>query len=118
MYGIPPGADLSFLLGTTLIQVCIGRHETILHLEPTTSIMLASDVRVLESELTVDLRSALVVGAPLARLLSESITGVDGRADGTLRLFWTKADVVVEIIDTWDKYESYVITQGPRVVVV
>jgi hypothetical protein len=118
VYGLPEDIDLSFLEGTTLIQVAIGEHEVILNLHPGVSIMAQSTVRL--SDPTGPFRTfddPRAAGAATLTLLGADIAGVAGSTDGTLSIRrqsgWT-----LEISDDSEADESYTITHGDRVIVV
>jgi hypothetical protein len=96
----------------------VGENETILRLDPDISIMVASAVHVTEPGGTdVYLTHAREVGARLLSLLGDHIAAVMAILPGTLRLSWSSGSVL-EIIDSWDRFESYTITNGDRTIVV
>jgi len=118
VYGLPADTDLDFLTGSQLIQVSVGENETILRLEPDISIMVASAVHLIEPDGSdVNLTDAREIGARLLPLLGDQIVAATVIPPGTLRLSWSPGSVL-EIIDSWDRFESYTITCGDRVIVV
>jgi len=118
MYGLPPDIDLLFLKEATLLQVCIGENEVVLGFFPQISIMVASTIRVVRPEGSMQtLEDARDAGISLSRLLGDSIQEVAGSTDGTLCLTWGSGEVV-EILDTWKEFESYTIQKGDRIIVV
>jgi hypothetical protein len=118
LYGLPPDADLGFLTGAQLIQVCVGENETILRFNPDISIMVASAVHLIQQGGTdADLTHAPEVGAGLLPLLGDHIAAVMAIPPGTLRLSWSSGSIL-EITDSWDRFESYTITNGDRSIVV
>jgi hypothetical protein len=118
VYGLPPETDLDFLAGTQLIQVCVGENETILQFGPGMSIMVASAVHLIEPGGTdVDLSDAREVGSRLLPLLGDHIAAAMAIPPGTLRLCWSSGSIL-EIIDSWDRFESYTIRYGDRTIVV
>lgn len=118
MFGLPEDVDLSFLVHATLLQVCLGESETIMNLEPGISMMIAS-VMVLEiaGEERREFDSTLDCARFLVPLLGQSIVGVDGQPDGRLTLDWS-GDVRLEILDSYEEFESYTIRQGNTLIVV
>jgi hypothetical protein len=118
VYGLPSDTDLDFLKGSQLIQVSVGENETILRFDPGISIMVASAVHLIEPGRTdANLCDAREVGSRLLPLLGDHIAAAVAIPPGTLRLAWSSG-TVLEIIDSWDRFESYTITYGDRVIVV
>jgi len=116
MYGIPPGTDLSFLIGLELENVSIGHHSVVLNLHPDTSVMIATDVR-LFSDGPATLEDAKSIGVSLLPFLGRSIVEAEGSPDGTLKLTWSDGHVF-EILDSAAEYESYTIRHGNQTLVV
>jgi hypothetical protein len=118
MYGLPAGVDLSFLVGATLIQLCVGENELILNLHPDISVMVAS---VVEFDGLSDCVSE--PGDPskailkLLPLLGHEVAGVRGSTDGTLEVLWDTGERM-RIMDSWREFESYTIRQGDHMIVV
>ncbi len=118
MHGLPPDADLPFLLGAQLIQVCIGENETILRLHPDVSIMIASQVCASgEDGRVTTLDESRDGGAALLSVLGAQIIDAKLVPPGTLRLAWSSG-VVVDVLDSWPDYGSYTIEHGDAVIVV
>lgn len=118
MYGLPSDLDLGFLVGPTLLQVCIGENEVILRFDGDISITIESRflVRDLSGRETV-FENAPPAAASLLDLLSDSIAEVLGQLDGTLRLSFAKGGIL-EVYDSSKDYESYQIQHGKDIHVV
>jgi Family of unknown function (DUF6188) len=118
MYGLPVDTDVSFLRGSSLLQVCVGENETILNLHSRISIMIASSVSVVPpggSESTFEEPRQL--GPALLPILGSTVTDVSIVPPGTLRLTWSSGHVV-DIVDSWKEFESYTVTTDDKVIVV
>ena len=118
MYGLSDDLDLSFLVGMTLLQLCIGENEVILRFDEDSSITIESRFRVGG----LDDHTAVFGDAPssagfLAKFLSDSIIDVLGRQDGTLRLSFAKGGFL-EIYDSYRDHESYQIQHHQEIYVV
>jgi hypothetical protein len=46
MYGVPATSELQFLVGLSLLQVCVGEYQVILNLDSETSISLECDMTI------------------------------------------------------------------------
>jgi len=118
MYGSIEEVDLRFLVGSELIQVCIGENEVVLRLNPDISVMIASNVVVANGEgegrLYEDSRE---LGAGLLPLLGSRVISAEGTSEGTLIISWDIGPSI-SILDTWEHYESYTIRNGDDVIVV
>jgi hypothetical protein len=118
MYGLPVGTDVSFLMESSLVQVCIGENETILNMHPRISIMIASVVRVIPpGGAESAFEDSRQLGTALLPVLGSSVTDVSIVPPGTLRLTWSSG-YVIEIIDSWKEFESYTVTNADRTIVV
>ena len=118
MYGLPLDTDFEFMVGAQLIQVGIGENEVILHFEPPTSITIAGEARLtIDGRLAEQFAGATVIGTALVPLLGDSIREASAHPGGLLRIAWT-AGAILELLDSWDRYESYTVTCGDRVIVV
>jgi len=118
MYGLPSDLDLGWLVGATLLQVCIGANEVILRFDADICITIESKFRVCNaSGHDAVFESPPAAAASLVVLLSDSIAEVVGQRDGTLRLSFAKTGVL-EIYDSSRDYESYQIQHGSQVHVV
>jgi len=118
MYGLPSDLDLSFLVGATLLQVCIGANEVILRFDRDASITIESRFSVCDlNGHTIVFDDAPSSAACLAELLSDSITDVLGCPDGTLRLSFAEGGFL-EVYDSSNDYESYQIQHAQDIHVV
>ncbi len=126
MHGLAADTDLEFLVGSTLGQVCIGEHQVILNLlprgdpwtDPGTSITVESSVRLempTQAEFVSDAK--LLLGPALVPLLGATVTDASVVPPGTLRLAWSSGHIL-DILDSHEHYESYVVQHGDRVIVV
>lgn len=117
MYGLPESADLSFLRGLELTQVCVGLNETVLRFEEFARIVVETDISLQLVTEVIDGREDVVV--ELVKLLGTSIGHVEWSLDGTVRLAFTGREAIVQIRDDSPDYESYrIYVDGePRVVV-
>ncbi len=109
MNPLPSGTNLDFFIGKTLDQVCIGANEVILNFGDYTSISIECDFLIQDQHAVrtpfEDSRSA---ASALAQLIAEAVQKVSSQEDGTLKVWFTRGDIL-EIYDTWEMYESYVI---------
>lgn len=122
MHGLPAGFDASFLVGLTLTRVCVGLHDVVLHLADNdrppglTEVLSEADVVIGDGISRVRHDDARTAGAGLLAFLGRATTAATGDTDGTLRLVFS--DLYIEILDSEEHYESYVITAGERTIVV
>lgn len=118
MNGLPTDADLSFLEGATLLQVCVGENEVILNLDPDISIMVASVIRMTTGDgVALELADAPESGRSMLALLGHGVAAVAHDPDGTLRRTWDGGEVT-ELLDSWKEFESYTIRHGDTLLVV
>ena len=118
MYGLSPDTDFGFLIGASLLQVCVGENEVIANLYSDMSVMIASTVRVAAHGGTVEtFDDAKSLGVALLPLLGRVIQDAGGMSDGTLRLVWDDG-TIVEIVDSWKEFESYTVRNGEVLIVV
>ena len=122
MYGLPADFDPSFLVGWSLIQVCIGENEVVLHFADDESppagltVIVTADVVVGDGGSLVRHVDAKDAGVGLLPVLGRSTTAASGDADGTLHLDF--GECFIELLDSEERYESYVIEAGGRTIVV
>jgi hypothetical protein len=119
MYGLPLNTDVGFLIGAHLIQVCIGENDVVLNLHPDASVMIAGSIRVdsSEHETTKTLEKSADIGLTLVPMLGDEILEARVLPEGTLRLTLSSGSAL-ELLDSWDQFESYTIKSGARVIVV
>lgn len=118
MYGLPFDTDLGFLQDAPLIQVCAGENEMILNLHPNISIMIASSVRITaprESESAFD--DARDIASAMLPLVGSRVTDIAIIPPGTSRLSWSSGHVL-DIVDSWREFESYIVSHGDETIVV
>lgn len=118
MYGFSSDTNVDFFVGAQLSQVCVGENEVILHCHPSISVMIASTVRLTEPNTTQRLlEDSRETGSALLPLLGSVVSDVSATPDGTLRLHWS-SEHVLEILDSWEEFESYTIQHGDATIVV
>ncbi len=109
MNPLPKGTNLDFLIGQTLGQVCLGANEVILNFSENTSITIESEFLVQdEHAVRTGFEDVRPTASALAKLIAEAVQKVSSQEDGTLKVWFTRGDIL-EIYDTWEMYESYVI---------
>lgn len=118
MYGLQLGLDLSFFVGSSLSQVCIGANELTLNFDSDVSVTVESRIAITSpgrgTEQFDDLRASAGL---LAELLERQVITAEGYPDGTLRLQFETGQIL-DLYDTSDAYESYQIRHGSEVIVV
>lgn len=118
MYGLPSDLDLEFLVGLTLLQVCVGANEVILRFDQDVSITMETRIRARYADgKDVVFDCAPLAAVSLVAFLSDSITEVLGQRDGTLRMSFSRGGLI-EVYDSSKDYESYQIQHGPAIHVV
>jgi hypothetical protein len=119
MNGLPSDIDLSFLVGQELQQVCIGRHEAILHFGDAVSICIESEIGHKSNlgKLTAIYKTIAPSASMLVSLINSSIVKAYAESPGTLVLELCNGQVL-EIYDANSEYESYQISYDNRVIVV
>ena len=118
MYGLPEDLDLSFFVGTTLIQLGMGEHQIAFVLHPDVRLAVESTMRLFQPDepaVTIDdYRSS---GGVLLSLISHDVRRASRTASGALRLEWSTG-AALEVDDDSERYESYTINHGDRVIVI
>jgi hypothetical protein len=122
MYGLPEKIDLNFLKGKSLLQVCIGQNEIILHFEDDESdsvsitiqsyIEVNSDIKEIEK-----FENIIEAGRACCESLGQKITTIYPQTNGTLKLEFDSKNFII-IYDDSKKYESYSIKYKNGLVVV
>jgi len=106
------------MVGSALLQVCIGQNEVILRFDREISITIESRFLVRDPDgYEAVFESAPRAAALLADLLADSVTEVLGDKDGTLRMSFAKGGIL-EVYDSSKDYESYQIQHGKDIHVV
>ncbi len=112
MNPLPPDTNLDFLIGQTLLQVCIGENEVILNFYGSISITIFCDFDIQaatgKAEAFEDPRTA---ASALVQLISEDVVKISNQNNGTITLWFTGGKMLA-FHDTHEMYESYVIQNG------
>jgi hypothetical protein len=119
MYGLPDDLDLSFFVGTTLIQLGMGEHQIAFALHPDVGLSVESTMRLTNPEgetVTIDEDYRVTAGV-LLPLISHDVQRATRTASGALRLEWSNG-AALEIDDDSEHYESYTINHGDRLIVI
>ena len=119
MYGLSDTEDLSFLAGAEVIQVCIGRHQAAIHFFPEDVAIFVETDMAFRSPGGESMRYQAIPesASMLVSLLNAFVTRASVKAPGTLSLEFSTGGVL-EIEDTSDRYESFRIKNGDRLIVV
>jgi len=118
MNGLPSGIDLSFFHKKTLLQVCIGANDLILNFDEFVKITITSHIGWTESWGTHDTYESFRNSASvIVNLLGKKITSVTGDDKGTLSLTFDGGGCL-SVYDDSKQYESYVIKNGDKLIVV
>lgn len=118
MYGLPEDLDLSFFVGTTLIQLGMGEHQIEFVLHPDVRLSVQSIMRLSRRNgETVTIDDYRATGGVLLPLISHDVRRASRTASGALRLEWSTG-AAVEVDDDSETYESYKINHGDRLFVV
>ena len=118
MHGLPPDVDLLFLRGKTLLQVCFGVHDLILHFDGNVSVTVTSSISFGTTATGCERRQDFRNAAPaLLKLLHASVTQAAGDDAGTLTIQFDDGSFL-NIHDDSRHFESYVIKHDDRTIVV
>jgi hypothetical protein len=119
MYGLPDDLDLSFFVGTSLIQLGMGEHQIIFVLHPDVRLSVGSRMRLanLDGDVVAIDEDYRETAGVLLPLISHDVQSASRTSSGALRLEWSN-DAALEVDDDSDQYESYTITHGDRLIVV
>jgi hypothetical protein len=109
--------SLSFFVGATLTQICLGEHDLGLNFSlPSIQIMMQSGFGVRAVGQEID-RHDLTLGHLLRGFLNRDVSGAKWAKMGTLELTFAGGDQVL-VFDDSDQFESYTISvQGQTIVV-
>lgn len=112
MHGLDADADLTFLVGKTLIQVGVGSNEVILYFHTGgTWIRIEGRSSVEAGSERTESDNSLVIAPAMFPLLGRDVTEVVWDLSGTIRLtFDSGATLIIE--DDSPHYESYQIVHG------
>ena len=119
MYGLPEDLDLSFFVGTTLVQLGMGEHQIIFALHPDVHLSVESTMRLsnLGAETVVIGDDYRATGGVLLALISHDVKHAARTTAGALQLGWSSG-AVLEVDDDSVQYESYTINHAGRLIVV
>ena len=111
MYGLDKGTDLAFLLGRTLIQVCVGLYQVILNFDGDVTISIEGRFEHEPPSETRHRGGVPEAAKSLVDLLGKEIRGVEVGDGGTLQIWFSGGDLL-SLLDSNATAESYQI-QGP-----
>ncbi|HEX2378080.1 MAG TPA: DUF6188 family protein [Gaiellales bacterium] len=118
MYGLPEDLDLSFFVGTTLIQLGVGEHQIAFVLHPDVRLAVESTMRLFHPDApTVTIDDYRSSGGVLLPLISHDVRAASRTASGSLRLEWSTG-AALEVDDDSETCESYTINHRNRLIVV
>lgn len=118
MYGLPVDFDPAVLRGEELVQVCVGQSDLILNFEPRLSILVTSAVAYAPAGgRPVTFASFPEAGRELLALLGDTVDTVSLLNGRTLQLHF-RTGASLAIVDDSDRFESYTIKRGDRLIVV
>ena len=116
MFGLPDDFDGSFLVGRSLLQVCIGLHEVIFRFDEDVEITVEGEFKVAVGDEGQVFGSPVEGGAASLVLLQDTVSDAQGATNGTLTLTFPSG--MLEIYDTSSHYESYQVRNGGQLYVV
>lgn len=118
MNGLSPDIDISFLLGTSLLQVCVGKNDLILNFDRDVRITLLSDFSFQEKDGLPEIYRETTVGAiALFLLLHDTVEQASATEGGGLMLKFASGRIL-EAFDTSQQYESFWIANGDQQIIV
>jgi hypothetical protein len=118
MYGIPEDVDLGFLIGTEVLQICIGKWDVQIHLFDGVGITIESAFQHLPEGNTIRVEPSTARQATtLVSLLGASISQVSRESDKVLAMHFSNGDTL-RIIDDSPQYEAFHIGWRDRLIVV
>ena len=109
--------DLSFFVGATLTQICLGENDLGLNFDlPFIRVMMQSDfaIRALGQEA---MRHDLALGHLLRSFLNREVSGTAWAELGTLVLTFVGGDQIL-VFDDSDQFESYTINHAEQIIFV
>src|SRR4051812_45424403 len=117
MYRLANTEDLSFFAGIELLQVCVGTNDVILRFDRDVTLTILSDYAVGPDGATTRYERAADGALCLLPLLSSSVVGAIATDDGDLKVAFASGAVLVAF-DTSERYESFSVASGTRLIVV
>lgn len=118
MHGFAPDADVSFLVGEELTQVCVGRNETELALMGGILLSTTRRVTVNRGHVSVTTDNPRILAVALYDFLAETVEGVAWHQNGTLTLTFAGGGTITVGNDGASHHERYRIHRGKDVIVV
>ncbi|MBX9244987.1 hypothetical protein ICW40_09210 [Actinotalea ferrariae] len=117
MYGLPASADLTFLRGLALTQVCFGENEVILRFDEGVEITVETNMALLDGNGGSTER--LEVATELVGSVGATVEHVEWGTSGRVVVAFAGRPSRLEIVDDNAHYESYQIYVGkePRYIV-
>jgi hypothetical protein len=118
MYPLPPEHDLQFLIGTTVMQVCVGSNEAILHFHENVSITIEAEPALIDAAgESTDFESWPHAASKVVALLNQEVVRA-ARLDGRTLELRFRNGVRLRLHDRSNEYESFQIRHGDRLIVV
>ena len=118
MYGIPVGETFAFIEGRVLEQLCFGRHELILNFDDGLSITVEGALGITlagAGESVVD--DAVDIASVLVGLISDRVAAIEVNDPRSFSMGFAQG-LMVRLIDSSDRYESFQVRHGDRLIVV
>lgn len=106
MYGIKPDADLSFLVGRELLQVCTGQAQAIQHFENSVSILIEADFEVCLNGITDRSTGFPLSGGLLLPLIGSRVQRARVASEVSLQLAFTD-ERILTLLDSNASTESF-----------
>jgi len=118
MYGLPEDIALEFFVGLNLDQICIGAGDIILRFQRGVSLSMYCDLTFCEiGRPPAVFPCHPLTASVLTKLLNYSIVMASRKNHGTLILEFSNGNSLA-IHDSNEGYESYVINNGDKAIVV
>jgi hypothetical protein len=120
MYGLDPEIDLSFFIGTEVIQVCIAIHQIQVHLDEGISLSIEGAFQYVDKEgnfFKWDGPEKRNEAASICSLLGMVVSAVEAKSDGTLTLKFSGRQSIT-ILDDDKQRESYQISRPGMALIV
>jgi hypothetical protein len=118
MFGLPADTDLSFLHGRQLTQVCVGQYQVLMHFDEEVSISVDSEIDIShEATAMADQSTSSANPGDLLPALGALVKNASAPGDGSLVISFDNG-VVVKVLDSSLRYESYQIWNGSEIIIV
>ena len=118
MYGIPVGETFASIEGRVLAQLCFGRHELILNFDDGLSTTVEGALGITlagAAESVVD--DALDIASVLVDLISATVTAIEVNDPRSFSMGFAQGHIV-RLVDSSERYESFQVRHGDRLIVV